>query len=92
MTMGNGRTVTLPPGSPGAGPGRLLKRRSGGQLTAEETATLDKVRQAGGAGGRGGSGANEGVLAAVHRLRKRPAVPSRSGSAPGSPTSTTARW
>ena len=62
MTMGNGRTVTLPPGVTEAQVRTaFMKLRSGGQLTAEETAILDKVRQAGGTGMRRGSGGNEGV-------------------------------
>ena len=62
MTVGNGRTVTLPPGVTEAQVRTaFMKLRSGGQLTAEETAILDKVRQAGGTGMRRGSGGNEGV-------------------------------
>jgi HlyD family secretion protein len=53
MTMPNGRTITLPPGVTEAQVrAAFAKRRSGGQLTPEESAALDKVRQ--GMGGAGG--------------------------------------
>jgi hypothetical protein len=62
MTMGNGRTVTLPPGVTEAQVrAAFMKRRSGGQLTPEETAMLDKVRQAGGSRMSRGSGGDEGI-------------------------------
>jgi len=63
MTLPNGRSITLPPGVTEAQVrAAFAKRRSGGQLTAEESAALDKVRQAmGSAGGRRASG-NEGVF------------------------------
>jgi HlyD family secretion protein len=55
MTMPNGRTITLPPGVTEAQVrAAFAKRRSGGQLTPEESAALDKVRQ--GMGGAGGGG------------------------------------
>jgi len=77
MTTGNGRTVTLPPGVTEAQVrAAFMKRRSGGQLTAEETAVLDKVRQAGGAGMRRGSGGNEGVYGGRYIVFvKRPSGP-----------------
>jgi len=77
MTVGNGRTVTLPPGVTEAQVrAAFMKRRSGGQLTAEETAILDKVRQAGGAGMRRGSGGNEGVYGGRYIVFvKRPSGP-----------------
>jgi len=54
----------------------FMKLRSGGQLTAEETAILDKVRQAGGAGMRRGSGGNEGVYGGRYIVFvKRPSGP-----------------
>jgi HlyD family secretion protein len=63
MTMPNGRSITLPPGVTEAQVrAAFAKRRSGGQLTAEESAALDQVRQVMGAGaGRRASG-NEGVF------------------------------
>jgi len=77
MTMGNGRTVTLPPGVTEAQVRTaFMKLRSGGQLTAEETAILDKVRQAGGTGMRRGSGGNEGVYGGRYIVFvKRPSGP-----------------
>ena len=55
MTLGNGRTVTLPPGVTEAQVrAAFAKRRSGGQLSAEESAALDKLRQAMGGDGAGG--------------------------------------
>jgi HlyD family secretion protein len=77
MTTGNGRTVTLPPGVTEAQVrAAFMKRRSGGQLTAEETAILDKVRQAGGTGMRRGSGGNEGVYGGRYIVFvKRPSGP-----------------
>jgi HlyD family secretion protein len=64
MTMPNGRTITLPPGITEAQVrAAFAKRRSGAELTAEESAALDKVRQSMGSagGGRRASG-NEGVF------------------------------
>jgi HlyD family secretion protein len=64
MTLGNGRTINLPPGITEAQVrAAFAKRRSGGQLTPDESAALDKVRQAmGGAdGGRRASG-NEALF------------------------------
>jgi HlyD family secretion protein len=77
MTMANGRTVTLPPGVTEAQVrAAFMKRRSGGQLTAEETAILDKVRQAGGTGMRRGSGENEGAYGGRYIVFvKRPSGP-----------------
>ena len=61
MTLGNGRTVTLPAGVTEAQVrAAFTKRRSGGQLTPEETAVLDKVRQAGAGGGGTGGGTRRG--------------------------------
>jgi HlyD family secretion protein len=78
MTMPNGRTVTLPPGITEAQVrAAFAKRRSGGQLTAEESAALDKVRQAmgGAASGRRASG-NEGVFGGRYIVFvKRPGGP-----------------
>jgi HlyD family secretion protein len=78
MTMPNGRSITLPPGVTEAQVrAAFAKRRSGGQLTAEESAALDKVRQAmGGAGaGRRASG-NEGVFGGRYIVFvKRPGGP-----------------
>jgi HlyD family secretion protein len=61
MTLGSGRTVTLPPGvSEAQVRAAFMKRRSGGELTSEETAILEKVRQAGGGGGGAGGGTRRG--------------------------------
>jgi HlyD family secretion protein len=61
MTLGNGRTVTLPAGvSEAQVRSAFMKRRSGGELTAEEAAILEKVRQAGGGGGGPGGGTRRG--------------------------------
>ncbi len=61
MTLGNGRTVTLPAGvSEAQVRSAFMKRRSGGELTAEEAAILEKVRQAGGGGGGAGGGTRRG--------------------------------
>jgi HlyD family secretion protein len=60
MTLGNGHTVTLPPGVTEAQVrAAFTKRRSGAELTPEETAVLDRVRQA--AGGGGGAGVRRGA-------------------------------
>jgi HlyD family secretion protein len=60
MTLGNGHTVTLPPGVTEAQVrAAFTKRRSGAELTPEETAVLDRVRQA--AGGGGGAGMRRGA-------------------------------
>jgi HlyD family secretion protein len=77
MTMGNGRTVTLPPGVTEAQVrAAFMKRRSGGQLTPEETAMLDKVRQAGGGRMSRGSGGGEGIYGGRYIVFvKRPAGP-----------------
>jgi HlyD family secretion protein len=78
MTLGNGRSITLPPGvSEAEVRAAFAKRRSGGQLSAEESAALDKVRQAmGGAGsGRRASG-NEGLFGGRYIVFvKRPSGP-----------------
>jgi HlyD family secretion protein len=78
MTLGNGRSITLPPGvSEAQVRAAFAKRRSGGQLSAEESAALDKVRQAmGGAGsGRRASG-NEGLFGGRYIVFvKRPSGP-----------------
>jgi HlyD family secretion protein len=78
MTMPNGRTVTLPPGVTEAQVrAAFAKRRAGGQLTAEESAALDKVRQAmGGAGGGRRASGNEGVFGGRYIVFvKRPGGP-----------------
>jgi HlyD family secretion protein len=81
MTMGNGHAVTLPPGVTEAQVrAAFMKRRSGGQLTPDETAILDKVRQAGGRGtsrgAGGGGGGGEGVYGGRYIVFvKRPAGP-----------------
>ncbi len=62
MTLGNGRTVTLPTGVTEAQVrAAFMKRRSGGELTPEETAMLEKVRQGGGGGGGAGGGTRRGT-------------------------------
>ena len=80
MTLGNGRTVALPPGVTEAQVrAAFTKRRSGAELTAEETAVLDKVRQAAGAGRTGmrrGSARSEGLFGGRYIVFvKRPAGP-----------------
>ncbi len=62
MTLGNGRTVTLPTGVTEAQVrAAFMKRRSGGELTPEQTAMLEKVRQGGGGGGGAGGGTRRGT-------------------------------
>jgi hypothetical protein len=78
MTLASGRTIDLPAGvTETQVRAAFAKRRSGGQLTPQETAILDQVRQAG--GGAGGSGArarNEGVFGGRYIVFvKRPAGP-----------------
>jgi HlyD family secretion protein len=78
MTMPNGRTVTLPPGVTEAQVrAAFAKRRSGGQLTQEESAALDKVRQGmGGAGGGGRASGNDGLFGGRYIVFvKRPGGP-----------------
>jgi HlyD family secretion protein len=79
MTLGNGGTITLPPGVTEAQVrAAFAKRRSGGQLTPEETAALDKVRQAmGGTSGAGRRAAgNDGVFGGRYIVFvKRPGGP-----------------
>jgi HlyD family secretion protein len=78
MTLGNGRTITLPAGVTEAQVrAAFAKRRTGGQLTAEETAALDQVRQAmGGAGGARKASGNEGLFGGRYIVFvKRPGGP-----------------
>ena len=82
MTLSTGRTVTMPAGvSEAQVRAAFMKRRSGGELTAEETAILEKVRQAGGGAGTGGgtrrgSAQSEGLFGGRFIVFvKRPAGP-----------------
>ncbi len=98
MTLRDGRTVSLPAGvTEEQVRAAMTKRREGGTLTASETAILDRVRQStGGTGGGRSAGGRSGVDASFGGryivFVKRPAGRPRSGSGPGSPTWTTARW
>lgn len=79
MTLGNGRAVTLPPGVTEAQVrAAFMKRRSGAELSAEESAVLDQVRRAsgGGAGTRPGAGGSEGLFGGRYIVFvKRPSGP-----------------